>query len=419
MSEKRRDSKGRLLKDNESQRPDGRYQFRYTDASGNRITLYSWRLVESDPHPSGRKRDISLREKEVAIQKDKYDGIDSNKGNMIVNRLFDTFMVMKKTLQHTTRRNYESLYNAHVRESSFGNKKVSTVKKSDVMQLYDTLEKEGLSNGTIQALHMILGAMFQVAVEDDCIRKNPCTGCSKEYPYSAYDKRKSLTVRQQQIFLNFLEEDKVYSKYVLITKLILCTGLRCGEAIGLTWDEIDWKTKTINVQHQLQYNKVNGEYRFVIGKPKTISSVRTIPMTSEIFSLLQELRQVTYFKSINSKVKVDGHKGFLFLNRNGDTPIIPRQYSDSLEQAVRKYNKKEAKTAIKEDREPELLPEISAHVLRHTACTRMAEAGMDVKVLQKIMGHSRAEITMNVYNHADFTRIASGFNRVEGALLLG
>ena len=98
---------------------------------------------------------------------------------------------------------------------------------------------------------------------------------------------------------------------------------------------------------------------------------------------------------------------------------MPEQFTDSLNSAVKKYNKIAMMNAKEDGKIPELMPKITAHILRHTACTRMAEAGMDVKVLQKIMGHSKVEITMNVYNHADFERISSEFKRVEGALLLG
>lgn len=76
----------------------------------------------------------------------------------------------------------------------------------------------------------------------------------------------------------------------------------------------------------------------------------------------------------------------------------------------------EALNARKENREAEYLPEITSHVLRHTACTRMAEAGMDLKVIQVIMGHSNVELTMNIYNHVDFKRISTEMEKVEAAL---
>lgn len=96
MALKRKDSKGRILRDGETQREDGRYMYRYVDSSGNRKTEYSWRLVETDSHPAGKKRDISLREKEVQIQKDLLDGINTNNSTITLNELFERYIRTKK-----------------------------------------------------------------------------------------------------------------------------------------------------------------------------------------------------------------------------------------------------------------------------------------------------------------------------------
>lgn len=93
--------------------------------------------------------------------------------------------------------------------------------------------------------------------------------------------------------------------------------------------------------------------------------------------------------------------------------IIPRRFGDALIAACEKYNRKEEKSAEKEKCKPELLPMITPHILRHTACTRMAEAGIDIKVLQTVMGHKRADITMNIYNHVDLCRIQKEFEKVD------
>lgn len=93
--------------------------------------------------------------------------------------------------------------------------------------------------------------------------------------------------------------------------------------------------------------------------------------------------------------------------------IIPRQFGDALTAACVKYNKKEEALAQKEGREPDLLPMITPHVLRHTACTRIAELGVDIKVLQTVMGHKKVDMTMNIYNHADLNRMKKEFQKME------
>ena len=70
MSEKRRDKKNRILHNGETQRKDGRYRFKYLDAEGNEKNIYSWRLDKNDPYPKGKKKDLSLREKEKQIEQD-------------------------------------------------------------------------------------------------------------------------------------------------------------------------------------------------------------------------------------------------------------------------------------------------------------------------------------------------------------
>ena len=109
---------------------------------------------------------------------------------------------------------------------------------------------------------------------------------------------------------------------------------------------------------------------------------------------------------------IEGIKGFVFITSNG-TPILPFNFNDVLRNITNAYNKKESKLAAAEHREPILLPHITAHILRHTACTRMAEAGMDPKILQGIMGHSDISMTMNVYNHGSIERMQNEMKKLE------
>lgn len=112
-----------------------------------------------------------------------------------------------------------------------------------------------------------------------------------------------------------------------------------------------------------------------------------------------------------SEAKIDGYTGFLFVTKNG-TVYAVSAINFILNNIVKKYNKMEQEKASKEKRNTEYLPHISSHILRHTACTRMAEQGMDVKVLQYIMGHSDVGVTMNVYNHVDKTRVENEMHKI-------
>ncbi len=421
MPAKKRDNRKRILKEGESQRSDGRYMYRYIDAMGERMTIYSWRLVETDEHPAGRKKDLSLREKEAMIQRDLLDGIHGSEITM--NRLFERYLKTKKSVMDATKDNYILMYDKHIKSSYLGNRMLKDICKSDILSIYEEMSDKELSNGTIQLVHNnIIFPMLQLAVDSDWIRKNPAKGCAKEYPYDVMNKREALSAEEQKKFLDFLQNDKVYGKYFPIVQFILETTLRRGEALGLTWDEIDLKNGVIHVKHQLQYRSVNGKYRFAIIEPKTETGKRIVPLSNVALNILRELKEKEYFKSIHSGICIDGYSKFVFMNHKGDNVIIPRQFGDSLIAACKKYNKKEEFCASKENRDAELLPMITPHILRHTGCTRMAEKGVDIKVLQAIMGHKKAETTMNIYNHVDLHRITQEFEKVnaeEAAYLLG
>ena len=400
MSQKRRDNKDRLLKEGEYQRKDGRYMYCCVDKNGEKITVYSWRLTKSDPYLAGKKKDISLREKEEELQRNLINEIGIGKSRMSLDNLVNKYFKTKKRLRKSTLCNYQSLYNKNI-GNKIGNIEIKDIKKSDILQLYDECSQT-LSNGTIHNIHNnILFPAFELAVEDDYIRKNPCTGCLKEYPYEVLGIREALTIEEQHAFLKFLKYDKVYSKYFYIVSLILATAIRRGEACGLTWNDIDLDGRVMEINHQLCYHEVDGKYKFEICPPKTESGIRQIPIYDTAFELLGEIKREVK----PNKVSLDGYTDFVFANSQNNNNIIPRQLSDSLESACKKYNKKENKLAQVQNREPQLLPIITSHILRHTACTRMAEAGVDLKVLQKIMGHKHIDTTMEIYNHVNLQRM--------------
>lgn len=414
MAVKRKDNKGRILRDGESQREDGRYMYRYVDSSGKRKTEYSWRLVETDAHPANKKKDLSLREKEVEIQKDLIDRIDTNGSSITLNELFERYIKTKRRLKQNVKDNYMLMFDKHIKAEYIGNMQIKAINKIDVLNTYEAMAESGLSNGSIHIMHNnILFPTLQLAVDNDWLRKNPAKDCIKEYPYDPLNKREALSIKEQNNFVNFISNDKVYVKYLPIVLLILETALRRGEALGLTWDNVDFNTGVIRVDHQLHYHSVNGKYNIRVGSPKTDFANRVIPLSQKAIAVLKSVRENDYFNSISSKIKIGGYRNFVFLNSRKNNVIIPRQFGDALTAACTKYNKKEKELAEKEGREPELLPMITPHILRHTACTRMAELGVDVKVLQTVMGHKKIDMTMNIYNHADLNRIKKEFEKIE------
>lgn len=411
MAEKRKDSKGRVLKEGEFQRKNGKYEYKYTQ-NGERKTVYSWRLLATDKNPEGKKYDLSLREKEKEISRDLDDGINTTLAHQInLNEMFEMYLRSKKKLSSKTKAKYRQLWKLHVAESPLGLMAPGKMKKANIQHFYAGLSDEGLSDTTIRMYHNnLIQPTLVYAVDNDLLRKNPAKGCLDGY--TDYKKRNALTREEQRIFLDFVKNSKYYNVYLPMLQIMIGTACRIGEISGLTWDDVDMKKREIHINHQLVYEKVDGKATLYIDTPKSESGNRTIGMTSQVRNAFLEQKALCIRLGRRSVVEVDGYKDFIFLN-NWNRPYTTTGFNAVLGRIVTHYNKEEQKKAEKEKRKPLLLPHISNHILRHTGCTRMAEAGMDIKVLQTIMGHSDPAITLKVYDHVDNERMKNEVLKVE------
>lgn len=391
MVKSRKDSKGRKLRDGENQRSDGRYCFRFTDSrTRKRRTIYAKDLAE-------------LREKEKEIAKDIEDNIltGSEIKNMTINMLFETY-INTRELAQSTRKNYENTWNNRVKDE-IGNIKVVQILPSHIKAFYAKLSKAGYSHSTIKVIHNMLYPALEMAVDDDILRKNPAKNVLGDYG-RAPEKRTALTSLQQERMLKFVQSHNIYNSYYPMLQVLFGTGLRCGELIGVTWNDVDMKAGTVSIDHQLIYKNYGDGCKFHISTPKTEAGIRTIPMTQAVRKAFEEQRKINFMLGKDRDIEVEGYKGFVFTAKTG-SPLMPAGVNSALYNIIDAYNKAEVITAKKEHRKAELLPKISAHICRHTACTRMAEAGVEPKTLQYLMGHENIEITMQVYNHVDMLRV--------------
>lgn len=193
--------------------------------------------------------------------------------------------------------------------------------------------------------------------------------------------------------------------YLPLLQVMIGTGLRCGELIGLTWKDVDLKTRTVYVNHQLIYKNYGDGCDFHVTMPKTEAGIREIPMSKMVAKAFETQRRLNFQMGIPRDVKIEGLSNFVFMSRSG-RPMMPTTVNFILRDIVKAYNEEENERAKRERRKPEELPHISAHILRHTACTRMAETDLDMKVVQYVMGHANISVTMEVYNHiTDRSRI--------------
>lgn len=388
----RKDKKGRVLRKGETYREDKQmYEYRYTDPSKKRRSIYAKDLAK-------------LREKEDQLKRDQLDGIDVYvAGNADLNYMFDRYMSTKTELRVSTRSNYLEIYDRYVRDE-FGLRKLSSIKYSDILFFYTKLiDEKDLHIGTIQYLQRVIRPSLEMAVRDNILRVNPADGViqqlKKKVETSGSYVRHGLTIEQQRAFLSYLDECPMYEKYKPLFTVLIGTGLRVGELVGLRWEDVDMDAKTINVNHSLFYfaGRRNKEpNKWVVNLPKTAAGIRTIPMVDAVYITLLEEKARQRDEGVSCRANVEGMTGFIFYNRFMDI-YNPESINKLLARIIENYNNKEEVDAVREKRKPLTLPHFTCHHLRHTFCMRLCEADVNIKVIQTIMGHKDIQTTMDIY----------------------
>ena len=309
----------------------------------------------------------------------------------------------KYDLRETTRSNYIYIYDRFIR-NTFGKKKIAKIKFSEVLQFYyHLLNEEELSLGTLDSVHTLLHPTFQLAVRDEIIRNNPSDGVMKEVSKKAGKSRgvrHALTIEQQRAFMDYMANHPVYYHWWPLFTVLLGTGCRIGEVLGLRWDDIDYEKRIISINHSVVYYPVGDSRTSVlhISKPKTEAGIRTVPMLDVVYDAFQmEREEQREFGFCDTEI--DGMTGFIFINRFGNLHN-PQSVNRAIKRISGSYNAEEVVNAKKERREPIILPSFSCHHLRHTFCTRLCEHETNLKVIQAVMGHRNIETTMDIYAEA-------------------
>lgn len=355
-----KDIKGKELGKGITQRKDGRYQGRYRDARGKIKTFYDYDLKELE-----KKLHTYMAEDIV---------YGSAKQDMTMDEWFNLWMKFyKKSVRPNTKQAYTRIYNMRI-SPFIGKINMSKLNRITLQMVIDNAEEEGLGNEYQIKIRQILVDMLERAVEDDFLIKNVARGTK-----IATKKKKKLhamTVSNQRAFLEACKG----SMYENLFHVALNTGMRPGELFALMPDDIDLERNIINVDKTLTYQKFlnDDKKEFHLGKPKTESSIRKVPINSECRKYL--MRQLERKKELQEK-----HPNgcdFLFTTRN-NTPL-----NVSLEKnAIRNVAKKAG------------VPEPTPHDFRHTFATRCFENGVEAKTVQTYLGHSSIATTLDIYTH--------------------
>lgn len=395
MSGKRRDSKNRVLRNGESQRRDGRYAFKYIDTTGKPQFVYSWKLEKTDKTPQGKRDDLSLREKEKQIMKAIDDEIVPRGGEMTVLELVKKYLMQKTGVRHSTEANYNFVLNI-IKKEDFGKKRIDKVKLSDAKCWLIKLQQDGRGYSSIHSIRGVVRPAFQMAVDDDLIRKNPFEFQLATVVVNDSVTREAITRKQERAFLEFVVNDKHFCRYYEGIFILFKTGLRISEFVGLTLSDLDMQNRKISVNHQLQ-RKRNMEY--VIEDTKTSCGTREIPMTDEVYECFQRI--ISSRKKPRVEPIVGGKCGFLYLDKN-DMPMVALHWEKYFQHICEKYN------SIYRVQ----MPKVTPHVCRHTFCSNMAKSGMNPKTLQYLMGHSDISVTLNTYTHIGYDDAKEELKRV-------
>ena len=354
-----KDLKGKEIGDGIYQQTNGTYCARFVDKFGRRKAKRSKKLQEVRQWITD------------ATYIDQHSDLDRS-ADMLVDAWYEYWIGIKKqTVRPNTVRNYIDRYEHNIRKV-IGNKLLTEVKPIHCQRIFLNMAEEGYRTTTIYQTRIALFNMLEFAKENDVIITNPCKISVKSNMGKPSQKKEALTIDVQKRFLLAAAGYSYENQY----RFVLQTGLRTGEMIGLRWSDIDFANKTVKIERTMEYRYKVGEWR--IGPPKSNSGYRTIPLTDEAISILEDQRA----KNRNIKIIPFEWKDVVFLCRKG-TPVKNSTYDNGLFKCCDRAG----------------IPRFSMHVLRHTFATRCIEGGMKPKTLQKILGHSNIGITMNLYVH--------------------
>ncbi len=265
-------------------------------------------------------------------------------------------------LKPSTIETYKKHLRAHVLPA-FGKREIASITTEDIQLFLN--ERKHLARKTLSSMLHFMGEIFKDAKEDGLIEKDPTASRRISIPSTKANEREALPLDQFKEIISNLKLLSIPDKLFLV--LVMFTGMRRGEVLGLRWEDIDREAGLIHIRRNVTHA---GGNRPVIGTPKTKSGKRDIPLDPFVLETLEPMKQT----------------GFII---GGESPITMTTYNNTM---------KRIRKAID-------LHGATAHVFRHSYLTYMAGEATDLKTLQAIAGHSTIDMTMNRYVHAQPEKI--------------
>lgn len=256
------------------------------------------------------------------------------------------------TLAPNTLRGYRPAYKRAVEH--FGDTPIRRIRPQDVKSFINEFARGGRAKKTVTTQLQIISMICSYGVESGDLDFSPCDHISVPKNLSKGRREAASTEDEKRV--------KANPNVWLLPYLLLYTGLRKGEALALTFEDFDFKAKTINVSKSVYYSETTEPK---IKLPKTAAGIRSVPILEPLLKQLPRR-----------------WKGYLFSDDGGKTPLTEYQY----QVRWRDYTEKTGVTA-------------TAHQLRHSYATMLFECGIEVKDAQDLLGHSTAAMTQDIYTH--------------------
>lgn len=272
---------------------------------------------------------------------------------------------MKHTIKIRTYNRYKSICELHLIKD-LGEYELDELKPNVLQDFLLKKIDDHYSTNTIKGIVSVLKQTLRLAITLEFVDKEYCSNL--KMPSSEEKEISVFTKKEQQVIESFCLNHKKRN-YIGIV-ICLYTGIRLGELLALTWDDIDFNSNLLTINKTSYSAKVDGKTQIIVDKPKTKKSNRVIPLPNQLVKLLKIIK-----KESNSK--------YVITTRNSGI-VGNRSYQRTFKFILKKVN----------------VPYRNFHSLRHTFATNAIELGMDVKTLAEILGHTNAMITLNRYSHS-------------------
>lgn len=372
-----------------SQRKDGTYSARIL-ANGKREEKYFKKLTDARRwlNEAHYKKDTG----DPVLPDTTVDGwYDFWEKNIICNRAPNTI------------RNYRERYDKNI-SPVIGAMRLKDVRPMHCSVIFKQMEEHGYAGSTMRQAYICISAFFGSAVENGKAASVPLNGIRITKPVKAADDIRFLTSDEQSEFLKAAAATHNYAPYAFVLE----TGLRCGELVGLAWQDIDWERHLLTVRRTLEYRYKTKAWR--AGPPKSVGSYRTIPLTQRAEQILRSVYASRHIPKVTDELEYTDRrtgksatvcmKDIVFINFRTGEPTKNSTYDTFLLKVCRSAG----------------IKPFSMHALRHTFATRAIERGVQPKVLQKILGHSSLRMTMDRYVHVTEDSLAEAFRLFESAI---